>query len=274
VITPWQISFTDSILYNYRDYCHNRNYLYYLSQTIPFYLVDKYTFSLIRKGNYHIFNKLDDEYNQLIFENEQENVEHNSSKYPETELLGCYVSKGSHGIPEIYLCTDTIMQFSTNDEELTYLLAKVIIHELAHAYMDKHDYCEKDEFYEWMEESCANEITLEYFQQYEDSFRLFYDNNCFTHITHTAYKFVKNFILSQPDNYKLGYYLHENWIRKYSSWQINKYEVSQKTKAKLDWLNYVKSNIKAGSINKDRLDKLTYDVLFEDPYNELSKDEK
>lgn len=48
-------------------------------------------------------------------------------------------------------------------------------------------------------------------------------------------------------------------------------EIKQKTKAKADWLNYVKSNIRNGGFDRNTLDNLTHKVLLSDPYNEVPK---
>lgn len=75
-----------------------------------------------------------------------------------TELLGFYQSKGSildTEVPLIGLCIERIVKCVKSNEELTYLIAKVLIHELAHAKMDMHpnaEYKSIDEFYKWMEE--------------------------------------------------------------------------------------------------------------------------
>ena len=272
-LSPWQIAFTESVLRSDRNHCRDSDSLYHIAKKIPFYLVDKYTFSLVRKGSYHILNRLDDEDSRNNFEKEK--VISDDSRRPETELLGFYVSKGSHGIPEIYLCTESIINCTKDDEELTYLIAKVIIHELAHAYMDMRDYGTKDEFYNWMEESCANEITLEYFRDYKKCCFRVYDRAFLAHKPiFSAYKFVQDFILSQPDNYKLGYYLHENRIHDYNWWRLNKNEINLKPKAKAAWLNYVKTHIRKGDFDQVKLDDLTHNLLLNDPYKEMPEDEK
>ncbi len=273
-LSPWQIAFTESVLRSDRNHCRDSDSLYHIAKKIPFYLVDKYTFSLVRKGSYHILNRIDDKENRQKFENEQENIEYDDSRCPETELLGYYVSKGSHGIPEIYLCTESIIKCTKDDEELTYLIANVIIHELAHAYMDMRDYGTKDEFYEWMEEGFANKITLEYFRNHSDNYRhrcYFLSHN--TYSKNIAYNFVTNFILKQPDNYKLGFYLHIYRVHSHF-WYNHKDDLNQKQKAKAAWLNYVKSNIRSRNFDAKTFYDKTTNVLLEDPYNEIPKDER
>lgn len=275
-ITPWQIAFTETLLRFDKESFMSGNSIYNLSQIIPFYLVDIYTFSLIKNGNYNINSHLEDEVSRHKLEKEHKKMKPKYNKYddvycPETEVYGYYVSKGTHNIAEIYLCPESIFNHTRNNEELTYLLAKVIIHELAHALMDKRDYGQKDEFYKWMEEASANEITLEYFKKFEENNYNRANSYLRHNNTKSPYDFIREFILSQPDNYKLGYFLHKNYINQYMWWAINKDEIKQKTKAKADWLDYVKSNIKNGSFDRNTLDELTHKVLLDDPYNEMPK---
>lgn len=270
-LSPWHISFTESVLRSERQFYMESDSLFHISKAIPFYLVDRYAFNNIKDGIYFI-DRNDRQHQENDDFDNQEHPEY--EKRPSTEALGFYVSKGAHGIPEIYLCTETIFSHTTNEEELTYLLAKVIIHELAHAFMDRHDYGEKDEFYEWMEEASANEITLDYFQDYKELHNNYAHCYLRHHNTKSPYDFVREFILSQPDNYKLGYFLHKNYIHDYIWWRNNKDEIKQKTKAKADWLNYVKSNIRNGGFDRNTLDELTHKVILSDPYNEVPKDER
>ncbi len=287
-LTAQQISFAKSILCSYRYNYRDRRSLYYLSKRIPFYLVDRAAFESIKIGNYKTDNERwekerfddrderhDDRQNDNYENRENREYQDRKPDRPITELLGFYTSKGAHGIPEIYLCTETILNHTNNDEELTYLLAKVITHELAHAYMDRHDYGAKDEFYQWMEESFANEITLEHFEEFEHYPNRYYKHRKLQHhSTNSAYKYAQDFVLSQPDNYKLGYYLNKFHIHDYVWWGSRKNKVKLKSKAKAEWLHYVQSNIHSGNYDKETLDKLTRNVLLEDPYNEMPKDER
>jgi hypothetical protein len=230
----------------------------------------------VKEGRYYIEENDRDNNRDFDRENDQHNDQERQipDEKPNTELLGYYVSKGTHGVPEIYLCTETILRHTKNDEELTYLLAKVIIHELAHAYMDRRNYGARDEFYQWMEEGFANKITLEHFQDFESGYRGKYCNYYLSHKnTLSPYRYAKGFVLSQPDNYKLGYYLHIHRVHSHF-WYNHKDDLKQKTKAKANWLNFVKANIRTGKFNSEDFYKKTCDVLLEDPYNELPKNEK
>lgn len=268
-LTPWQIAFTEKILCSDRHYRDERNSLFQISKRIPIYLVDRKAFDNVKDGRY--FNEKNDRY----YQDEENPNKHDNQQFeerPNTELLGYYVSKGAHGIPEIYLCTETIFKHTTNDDELTFLIAKVLIHELAHAYMDRKEYGTRDDFYYWMEESFANEMTLEHFQEFERYHRHRYRYGIYTHNKiESAYEYAKDFILKQPNNYKLGYYLHRNRIHAYVWWRNYKDVINQKPKAKADWLNYVQANIHSGKYDRKILRELTHKVLLEDPYNEMPK---
>lgn len=270
VLSPWQIAFTDDIILSDDRPLYDRS-LYKISQEIPIYLVNEASFNLVKKGIY----KFDERDLKRIkeYEENNDNERKRFDENPITELLGYYVSKGCHQIPEIFICTDTILKYTSNDEELTYLIAKVIIHELAHAFMDYRDYGQKDEFYNWMEEGFANKITLEHFRNYSDNYRhrsYFLSHN--KHSKDKAFDFVANFILKQPDNYKLGFYLHIYRVHSHF-WYNHKDDLNQKHKAKADWLNYVKSNIRSRNFDAKTFYDKTTNVLLEDPYKEMPEDE-
>ena len=171
-------------------------------------------------------------------------------KKPSTEWLGFYQHQSSiHGVytPSIGLCPERIAECVETEWELMVLIAKVIIHEFAHAKMrlrSRSDYSPKDEFYEWMEESCANLITLNHFT---NSSRAYYhrrNNNQVAHVE-TDLKpldYVQDFISGQPDNYRLGLdlYKHRIWDGR---WAICKDKIQTRTNEKNAWLAYVKAKV-------------------------------
>lgn len=268
-LSPDQISFIEEILTC--DIFHHQKefWLYELTKKIPIYLVDEAKFDNIKKGNYS-----DNEEHRNKFNNERNNKE--GTKYsPETELLGFYLSKGALGNQEIYICTDTIFRHTKNNDELKYLLAKVIVHEFAHAYMDyRHRrYNKTDEFYSWMEESFANEMTLYHFRDYEriPNHRKYKRRYLSHDPIPSPFDYVVEFIKKQPANYKLGLDLFEHGIRCFDIWARDKCEVEQKTTAKKEWLDYVKANVRSSTFDHDKLRELTNNVIREDHYGEVTR---
>ena len=177
---------------------------------------------------------------------------------PSTEWLGFYKNQTSiHGVrtPSIGLCPERIAGCVKTEWELMVLIAKVIIHEFAHAQMRRRgmsNYSPKDEFYEWMEEPCANAITLYHFR---DSNRRV---NQIAHVTPPLepLDYVQDFILGQPDNYRLGLDLYKHRIS-YVWWAIKKDEIQKRTNKKNAWLKYVKANV-------GKTDSVILNQLFDD----------
>lgn len=254
-----QIEFTERIIACGKDYYHHENEIYCLSKSIPIYLVEPNEFKNMTKRIDYEFKEYD-------------------SQKPSTEMLGLYVSKGRHNIKEIYLCPENILKCTSNNDKLMQIVAKVIVHELAHAYMDQREkYIPIDEFYSWIEESMANNITLQYFESYYDNWhhkrRCNCDNEILSHSSSPKTNYVFEFIMKQPPNYKLGLYLYHARFRHEHFWYNNKKETQKKSKAKAEWLNYVKSIIgyDISKVNLKELFEKTEIVLLEDPYNEINK---
>lgn len=204
----------------------------------------------------------------------EENKEYRGEEKPSTEWLGFY--QNSYRIlniekPIIGLCPERIIKCVNSDEELIILIAKIIIHEFAHAKMKLHPraiYKPIDEFYKWMEEPMANVITLEYFRNFDRCYR--YRRNGGEHFAHVntsilPFDFVKGFISKQPDNYRLGLDLFEQYVSQWWIWRNQKDEIQKKTKEKQNWLNYVKANV--GKTDKKILDRL-FDDLYKFPPHE------
>jgi len=163
--------------------------------------------------------------------------------------------------PIIGLCLEKIVDVAKTDEELIILIAKVLIHEFAHAMMNLDQsavYNPIDEFYEWMEEPMANAITLSYFNNFDRCFRYRGRNRdiqfAYVKTIINPFDFVKNFISKQQDNYRLGIDLFEHRIDQWWIWRKQKTEIQKKTKEKKDWLDYVKLNV--GKTDEDTLEKL------------------
>jgi len=287
-LSPDQISFIEDVFSRDRYYEQTPNRLSELSQTIPVYLVDEVKFNNIRHGIFKDDN--DDRHDRDYRDDRPHNDDRNDNNSdsnddrnndgefrstPDTEVLGYYLSKGVHGNQEIYICTDTIFRHSMNNDELKFLLAKVIVHEFAHAYMDyRHRrYNKTDEFYSWMEESFANEITLYHFRDYERiPYHRKYKRRYLSHNPiPSPFDYVKEFIKRQPNHYKLGLDLFENRIRCFDIWARNKCEVEQKTTAKKEWLDYVKANVRSSTFDRDILRELTINVIRQDHYSEVKQ---
>ena len=115
---------------------------------------------------------------------------------PKTPVFGYYSSHDEDGCkgPHIVLCPLNIKNAANEedavkldiDELLIYKI--VLIHELAHAMMDKNHVSLNSLFSRAMEESLANMITLQWFEKFD----------------HSNYKKVKSFIETQPEIYKFG----------------------------------------------------------------------
>jgi len=202
----------------------------------------------------------------LAPENMPDEVEERSEK-PATEYLGFYQHSYSiYGaeMPIIGLCPERIIKEVKNDEELTILIAIVIIHEFAHAKMKmciNANYQPIDEFYKWMEEPMANLITLIYFQHAERSYRHWYHRPQQLLLStkyQTPIDYVKDFISMQPRNYRLGLELFQHRIWHWWKWRNCKAQIQKKTKEKQDWLDYVKNNV--GHTTGTKLESL-YEAL-------------
>lgn len=168
---------------------------------------------------------------------------------PSTEWLGFYQHQSSiHGVytPSIGLCPERIAECVETEWELMVLIAKVIIHEFAHAQMrleSRLNYSPIDEFYEWMEEPGANLITLHHFK---NSSRGYHGRNK-KQIAHVEtdlkpLDYVQDFISRQPNNYRLGLDLYKHKIQ-FWRWALQKNEIQKRTNEKNAWLEYVKANV-------------------------------
>jgi len=175
-------------------------------------------------------------------------------------------------IPIIGLCVEEIINCVNNEEELTILIAKVLIHEFAHAKMRLHpkaDYGGRDEFYQWMEESHANLITLFYFRNYEYCIRHRRKEFAYATKINSPFQYVKDFIATQPDNYRFALDLFEHRLDRWVSWRNFKSDFAKNTPEKADWLDYVKNNV--GNTDRATLERL-FDALHRKSSEEFFKD--
>ncbi|MFC2176124.1 hypothetical protein ACFLR1_04055 [Bacteroidota bacterium] len=172
-----------------------------------------------------------------------------------TELLGFYsriILGYGRPTPAIYLSPEAIMHVANNGLMPEVLFAKVVIHELAHAYLDNLDndgYGSHDDFYLWMEESLANYLTLLAMDLHSKKMG---NTNCINQ--------TREFIRTQPANYAFAaeLYTHE-FTGVFGQWRENKHVINAKGIEKNDWLQYVRNNF--GSTSKPDLERL-YANLF------------
>lgn len=135
-----QISFAESVI----TYGYGGRIPYFKGISLS-RLMNRIPIFLVNEETQREFNGCEDDNN-------------NENKHKCTDLLGFYQSKGiilGVETPIIGLCLEKIVKCVNTNEELTYLIAKVLVHELAHAKMDMHpnaEYKSIDEFYKWMEE--------------------------------------------------------------------------------------------------------------------------
>ncbi|GEM_PF-3042842 len=252
-ITPSQKSFIEEVLFCGDD--HHRideDSFYCLSKRIPLFLLNEES---MRK------NERKKEYR----------YEPNDERRPSTEWLGFY-GRDSYGLfehtPRIAICPERIASCVKNDEEFMFLLAKVIVHEFAHAKLDYRDdnvkYRKKDEFWHWMEESMANQLTLEVFRDFSRGYRHYkYQKSSFRSKSweDTLFDFVVDFVKKQPPAYALGYELFDKRIWRWWTWRMHKDDLGgqKRIQQKNSWLQYVQSNYR--NIDEEQAEKL-YDELF------------
>ena len=235
-LTRAQIGFTESVILCGEDQpIREDDSIYNLMNDIPIFLVDRKTQEEYANGDHLGF------------------YQHSSN------ILGVPT-------PVIGLCVEKIIDEVKTEEELIFLIAKVIIHEFAHAKMKLHPsaiYQPIDEFYKWMEEPMANLITLEYFKKYDQGcLHKRYNAGGFAHVTFVKnpFDFVKFFISKQPDNYRLGLDLFEHRVWQWWIWRNSKNDMQKKATEKNNWLKYVKANV-------GKTDRVILNKLFEDLYN-------
>lgn len=177
---------------------------------------------------------------------------------PSTEYLGVYYHSFNWGFlssydreyyqapcgerKTIFICTERIKHLAcAKNYAHRNLFEKVLIHELAHAYMDVYNdsgYARGNDYY-WMEESFANVMTL-----------IAIENYCVTSQRYKdKFKEAKDFISKQPDAYKFGLKMFEAGILNYNLWTYNKNDIS----IFFDWISEAKSGIcNIGTWNKVR----------------------
>ncbi len=206
--------------------------------------------------------------NELPPEYLDRNYDADSKDAPPTDLLGYYMHRNTSfrdenwNEPIIALCPERIIPLAKNNEELNTLIAKVIIHEYAHAMMANDGDIKRDEFYHWMEDSLANMITLQYF----DECKNFDHDFAYVRSSFNPYDFVKEFISKQPSSYKFGIELDRSnaaFLEKFAKlkiwelWRDYKNKIKDES-AKENYLQYVKTN---NNIDDAKLEELIFGLF-------------
>ena len=143
---------------------------------------------------------------------------------PITEWLGFYARGfdrwAKKEYASIYLCLEKIEMLVSTQKEFEYLVAKVLIHEIAHMLFDRDDLknARSLRFHtvcETLEESFANLYTLQFFKDLRnganDYFDEFYDFD-------ELFFYVVSFVRKQPPQYRFGYdlfrlgYTYDLWL--------------------------------------------------------------
>jgi hypothetical protein len=173
-------------------------------------------------------------------------------KKPLTEWLGFYQHSslilGIHK-PVIALCPERIIECVNNNEELMFLIAKVLIHEFAHAKLALHPNAQYDghkpEFYKFMEEPMANLITLMYFDNYNKRTFSYNNSTLPAHKTNllNPFDYVKDFVQSQPTEYQMAWnFFNHQLFDAWWIWRNNKIKfLDSNSNLKEIWLKYVRS---------------------------------
>lgn len=165
--------------------------IFYMAEKVPHWEGDNSMSYLIRNIPIFLISQNEDEETKWDFDN------------PPTEYLGYYTIKKFQEegeFPAIFIDPGRIYKFREKTEYQP-LLAAVIVHEFAHAIMDRADNGKFPAFYEkgntystsdfikWVEEAFANWFVLKYFHAYGNG---------------DYFNKIVNFIKGQPEGYKQG----------------------------------------------------------------------
>jgi hypothetical protein len=172
-------------------------------------------------------------------------IEYERPQKTDTEYLGVYIHNAKifcSTIPAIGLCPERFLEnhqdseIKNNETSLKYCIAKVLVHEFAHALMHRYPYFDdkkysKSPVYKWKEESMANAITLRYFRFYSQVCKSMLSSNRKLQISESkergCYEYAREFINLQPPQYKFGLYLHDENLDNWWYWRNNKAKIVQ-----------------------------------------------
>jgi hypothetical protein len=148
--------------------------------------------------------------------------------------------------PTIFICPERIFLATKRKIGYQELLALIIIHEFAHAIMDKNHENKKvditSRFHKWVEEPFANWFVLKYFTSYGNG-----------HLFHEGTQFIKR----QPSNYRLGLDFYEGDLppKLWKEWIRKKSIITSQKQA--NWLTYTtRINNNSGENIRQELMKL------------------
>lgn len=181
-----------------------------------------------------------------------------------TERLGFYDSQSPIlGVkrPVIGLCPERIMKSAAldgplTDNQITWLVGKVLIHELAHALMDVPTqlHLAEPEFYRYMEESMANVITIEAFEALGHAYRYRRDPvDILSGPGTSALSYVRKFISAQPLEYRLAITLRENHLGRWRRWSRLKRDYPDRTSLQSAHIEELICVVKADPIDPGKL---------------------
>jgi hypothetical protein len=182
-----------------------------------------------------------------------------------TDLLGFYKSASpilNSKIPVIGLCPERIRSSAApdggtpTDNQITWLVGKVLIHELAHALMDEPTELKSKmpDFYGFMEESMANVITLEAFEWLDwSSGHRRARPQILSGDGPSPLQYVREFIAKQPPEYRLALDLHDNNVGWWCIWESFKRKHSDCTNLPSTKICEFMSVVEASNINTVRL---------------------
>lgn len=217
-ITPAQISFCEELCENGDNNTEKDSY-YWLLNHLHIFLVNEANF----------------------VKYVQEYEDKSSGDKPSTDWLGYYTRLDCppfSNTPIIVICPERIEKCVTNDDEFTWLFAKVMIHELSHAKLDFNNennaYVSTSEdpfYYTWMEESIANMMTLGLFDTVVDRGDWY----------QKASAFAKDFVTKQPPKYAFGGWLYANLSFNGLKWREVKTRPDRLLCVKKPWNDYVRS---------------------------------
>ena len=206
---------------------------------------------LLKKGPY----KYEDHWEEIKEHPQKEDYR------PKGNVLGYYTRKDEDKCngPHIVLFPETIQESANNNtKHFKVLMAKVLVHEIAHALMDKYrivdgdSLCFTDSNKNWpvtleakaMEESLANAMTLYVFKKYA---------------TNEDYKYVYDYIFNQPAIYQFGIWQEQiaaDWKKWYDS-------SKQDTSNLKEWFNKCFGNGSIIILQKDYIQEMFNDVFRE-----------
>lgn len=211
VLSDGHLAFAERLVHSLSSHLGPGNRLAQLLDDIPIFLVDD---AWMKKYN----------------DNDNEN-ENGHGHVNERDLLGFYLSastildvdKSVIGLcPERILASAALGGRTPTDNQITWLVGKVLIHELGHALMHEETQLKRQErnFYRFMEEAMANVITLTAFESLGTPYSLHSNRpSILAGGSPLPLQYVRTFIAKQPPEYRLALDLHDENVGWWWIWQ-------------------------------------------------------